>query len=134
MIASAIKAIAIRTLILLDAGVVAGRDLFTAKRNGHAVERGKFQSRIARDARDRRFTRQIALYKRLDNISFEIFFEIQDIERKSERACNPACVVDVIQRATTRRQRVAVFVHVNMPTLIPQLHSKADKLVTLALK
>ena len=82
MILSARQAIAIRCFVVFDAGIMSGRDFVTVQRDRHSIKRRKFQTRIARDTRDRRFARQVALDEWLDNIAFKIFFEIQDIERE----------------------------------------------------
>src|SRR4029079_5937132 len=64
----------------------------------------------------------------------KVAFEVQDVEREIEFFGDAACIVNVVERAATRRQRVAVFVDIDPATLIPELHRETDKLVSLFLE
>ena len=52
------KAIAIGRFVVFDTCIMAGRDLVAAEADRHLIERGELQTRIARDARNRRFARR----------------------------------------------------------------------------
>jgi hypothetical protein len=66
----------------------------------------------------------------LDHSAIEIALEIKNVKRKVELVRNSTSVVTVVERSTTRRQRVAIFVSINAATLIPELHRKTDHFVT----
>ncbi len=134
MISSAKQTIAISRLVILDTCKMPGRDLVTAQRNRHPVKRRKFQTRIARHTRYRRFPAQITRDKRLDHVAFEVFLKIQNIEWKSEALGDSPCIINIIKRAATRRQRVTVLIDTYPTPLIPQLHGKADEIMPLLLE
>ena len=110
-----------------------GRNLVTAKRDGHFIKRSEFQTRVAGDARYRRLAVEIALNKRLDDRLFKLAFQIQNIKREAQPLGNTPGVINIVERAAAGRQWVAVFIDTYPPALIPELHSKPDQLVPLLL-
>src|SRR5688572_5391644 len=110
-----------------------GRDLIAPQADCHPIKRSKLQTRVARDTRYWRFTGKVTLDERLNYIAFEVFLEIENVERKTEGFGNTTCVVNVVERATTRRQWIAVFIDVDVAALVPKLHRKAHELMSLVL-
>src|ERR1041385_7565872 len=110
---------------------MSSRDFLTTQTQRQSIERSKLQTTVARDTRNRRLTSEITRNKRLHHVALEIALEIQHVKRKSEVLGNATRVVNVVERAAARRQRIAVFVCVYAPPLIPQLHRKADEMMPL---
>src|ERR1043165_4092543 len=110
------------------------RYFLTTQTYRKSIKRSKLQPTIARNARDRSFAIQIARNKRLNYVAFEVPLEIENIKWKTEFFSDSSRVVDVIERTTTGRQGVTVFVSVNSASLIPQLHSETNELVPLLFK
>ena len=131
MIFAAKQAITIRWRVILDARVMSGRHFVAAQRLREFIQRGELQARIAGDARNRRFAVQVTLNERFNDRFIKLLFEIQHVKRKAERFGDAARVIHVVERAAAAGKRIAVFVNIDVTALIPQLHRKADELVTL---
>ncbi|KXK01509.1 MAG: hypothetical protein UZ17_ACD001001734 [Acidobacteria bacterium OLB17] len=98
-VAASQELVPLRLRVELYAGVVPGRDLLAADRDGHPVERGELQPRVARNARDRRLARKICCNEGLDDIAVEILLKIQNVEREAQLLRNSTRVVNVVERA-----------------------------------
>src|SRR5207302_9235893 len=109
-------------------------DLLTPEACRQFIERSKLQTAVAGNTRNRRLAIQIAVDERLHYVALEFLFQIQNIERKAQLLRDATRVVNVIQRAAARRQRVAIFVHTDTAALVPQLHREADQFVPLLLQ
>src|SRR6476659_5426706 len=107
---------------------------FTTETHGQTIKRSKLQPTIARYTWNRSLATQITRDKRLYYVAFEIALEIENIKRKTEFFSDSSRVVDVVERTTTGRKWVAIFVSVNPASLIPQLHCEANQLMPLFLK
>ena len=133
VVSPAEKPVPVRRCVIFDPGVMPGRDLVAAKRNGHAVKRGKLEPRVAGNAGYRCLARKIALDKGLDDIAVKVLLKVQNIERKAELIGHPPCVVNIVKRAAAARERVAVLINIHVPPLVPQLHRKANEVMPLLL-
>src|SRR5205807_9654145 len=134
LVETAQQTIAPRAFVETDARVVSRGDFLTAHAQRHSVERGELQTAVARDARDGRLAFQITSDERLDHVALELALQIQNVERKSQILRHAPRVVHVVERAAAAGKRLAALVHAQAPTLIPQLHREADKLVPLLLQ
>src|SRR5438874_10654255 len=110
------------------------RNFLAAQTRSELIERCELQTAVARDARNRRLAIQIAVNERLHDIALEFLFQIQNIKREAKLFRDSSRVVNVVERAATRRQRLAVFVDTDAAALVPQLHRKADQFVALLLQ
>ena len=88
-IAATQQTIATGFLIVLNARVMACRDIVATEARGQPVERGELQAAIAGHAGDRRFAIQIARDERLDNIALEVAFEVKYIKGKARSRATP---------------------------------------------
>src|SRR5688572_3092950 len=121
----------VRSRIEFNTGVVSSRNLLATQTRRQSIERRKLQPAVTTNARDRRLAAKITRDEWRYDVTFEVTFQIQNVERKTKLFRNAACVVHVVQRTTTRRQRIAVFVDVDAAPLVPQLHRETDELVPL---
>src|SRR5690348_11918446 len=110
---------------------MAGRDLLTTQTYGKPIERSKLQSTIAGNAGNGSFTAEVTRNKWLDHVALEFALEIQNIKRKAEFFSDSPCVINVIQRATTRRKGLAILISVDTSSLIPQLHCETNEIMPL---
>src|SRR6266404_3848409 len=130
-IASTQKPVTVGFRIEFNPRVVAGRNLLATETKGKTIQRCELQTTVAGHAGDWRLTVQITGDERLNYVTLELAFEIENVEGKAEFLRDAPCIVNVVERATPRRQRLAIFVHADAEVLIPQLHRKADQFVAL---
>ena len=110
------------------------RYFLTPQTKCQPIQRRKLQPTVAGHTGDRRLTIQITGNERLHYVALKLTLEIEHIERKAEFFGHPARVVNVVERAATRRQRLAVFIDTDAAVLIPKLHRKAEQFVALLLQ
>src|ERR1043165_2106546 len=122
---------AIRFLVKLNTRVMSGRHLVAAETRREAIKRSELQAAVASHTWNRRLAVQVTVDERLDHITLEIAFEVQDIKREAQLFGHAPRVVHVIERTAARRQRLPVLVHTDPAPLIPQLHREPNKLVSL---
>src|SRR5438067_12680022 len=103
-----------------------GRDFLASEAGRKLIERSKLQTAVAGDARNRRLATQVAVDERLHHIALEFLFQVQNIKWKAKFFRDAPRVVNIVERAATRRQRLAVFIDTDAAALVPQLHRKAD--------
>src|SRR5882724_6168635 len=117
--------------VRLNARVVTGRNFLAAKTDRQLIERSKLQTAVAGDTRNGRLAVQVTVDEGLDHVALEFLLEIQNVKRKSKFFGDATRIVNIIERTATRRQRLAVFIHTDTATLVPQLHREADEVVPL---
>src|SRR5581483_10411096 len=100
------QSITMRRLVKLDARVVTSRDFLAAETDRQLVQRSKLETAVAGNTGNRRFAIQVAVDERLHNVALEFLLQIQHVKRKSQFFGNAPCVINVIERAAARRQRL----------------------------
>src|SRR5262245_18691318 len=110
---------------------MSGGNFFAAQALSKSIQRRELETTVARHAGNGSFTVQVTSDKRLNDRTLEVALEIQDVERKSKFFSHTTSVINIVERTTTRREGITVFVNVNATALIPQLHGKANEVVPL---
>src|SRR5437764_8726673 len=110
------------------------RNLFAVETRRQTIKRSKLQTTVTRDTRNRRLAIQVAGDERLYHIALKLALKIEHVEWKAQLFGHTPRVVHIIERATARRQRVAVLINADPAPLIPQLHREADKLMSFGLQ
>src|SRR5256885_17245277 len=98
------------------------RNLFAVETRGQFVKRSKLQTTVTRDTRNRRLAIQVAGDERLHHIALKLTLKIEHVKWKAQLFSHAPRIINVIQRTTARRQRVAVLINADPTPLIPQLH------------
>src|SRR5688572_13924820 len=112
---------------------MASRNFVASQTRSQSIKRRKFQTTIAGDAGDGSFAVEITGNERLHHIAFKVVLEVQHVEREAQLLGDSTCIVNVIERTTSGRQRVTIFIDTDSPPLVPQLHRKTDQFVALLL-
>ena len=86
---------------------------------------------VAERAGNGRAPGEVLAHEGADHVGLEALFLVDDVVGNAEVLGDTARIVDIIERAATRRQRLAVFIHTDAAPLVPQLHREADEFVTL---
>src|SRR5262245_14130154 len=82
---------------------------------------------VAEDAGAWRFASQIARNERGDNRTFELIFEIQDIEGNAKMRGNTPGVPDVVERAAASgAAQIGRILALQRAALIPELHRQTN--------
>ena len=110
-IAAAKQSVTIRRFVILNARIVAGRNFLAAETRRQSVKRSKLQTAVAGDAGNRSFAVEITGDERLHHVALKFAFQIQHVKRKAQLFRHAARVVNIVERTTTRRKRIAVLVH-----------------------
>src|SRR4026207_1367491 len=113
---------------------MAGRNFLTSQTQRQSIQRSELQTTVAGNTRNGRLAVQITRDERLNHVALKVALQIQNVKRKAELFSNATSVVNVVERAATRGQRVAVFINIDAPPLVPELHRKANQLVSLILQ
>jgi hypothetical protein len=69
----------------------------------------------------------------MHDITFELIFEIDDVERKVELPRYSPRIVQVIERAAPGGKRFTVWAYIDS-TLVPELHRKAHEIMSFSLE
>ena len=110
-----------------------GRNFLATQTHRQSIQRGKLQPTVASNTGNRSLAIQVAVDERLDDSALEFLLEIKDIKRKAQFFGHAAGIVNIIERAATRGQWLAIFIDTETAALVPQLHREADQFVTLLL-
>src|SRR2546423_8847569 len=97
--------------VKLNARVMTGRNFLAAKAGRQLIERSKLQTAVAGDTRDGRLADQVTVDEGLDHVALEFLLKIQNVKRKSKFFGDATRIVNIIERTTARRQRLAIFIH-----------------------
>src|SRR6267142_2985858 len=119
MIETPQKFVTIPGRVIFDSGVMSCRDLLTVETRRQTIQRGKLQAAVTSYAGDRCLTIQIAGNKGLDYIALEVTFQVEHVEGEAKFFGDSARVVNVVERTAARRQRLAIFINAEPPSLIP---------------